>query len=82
MVLCLQSRYCNTSPCGRISLLMGLGKLASVFTLSAHLVFSTEWIGLDVWEHKGLTGKWPEEVEKTSAMCSLCSGGSDGSMKT
>lgn len=52
------------------------------YVLSANLVFTTEWNGLDVQEHKGLTGKWREEVEKTSAMCSLYSGGSDGSMKT
>lgn len=52
------------------------------YVLSANLVFTTEWNGLDVREHKGLTGKWREEVEKTSAMCSLYSGGSDGSMKT
>lgn len=39
------------------------------YVVSAHLVFSTEGNGLDVWEHRGLTGKRREEVEKTSAMC-------------
>lgn len=41
------------------------------YVLSANLVFTTEWNGLDVQEHKGLTGKWREEVEKP-LQCVLC----------